>query len=97
VQTTPHYQYRRAAGDTRKWGSPWYVFLEVDKLTPGGSLMAKRLPTVNGELMKDDVEKFIKERVSSPAAKLSGGAISASKIKACDADTARELKATIKP
>ena len=30
--TTSHYAYRTATGDTRKWGSPYYVFLESASL-----------------------------------------------------------------
>jgi len=67
-QTTSHYEYRRSTGDTRNWGSPWYIFLEVGKLEPNGSLMTKRASVVNGELIQPEAEKFIREKLGLPAA-----------------------------
>ncbi|HKX83724.1 MAG TPA: TlpA disulfide reductase family protein [Pyrinomonadaceae bacterium] len=64
--TTTHYQIRTAAGDTRKWGSPWYIFLEPSKLEKSGDLLTSKASLVNGELIEPDVDKFI-------AAKLGGG------------------------
>ena len=65
--TTAHYAHRTSAGDTRKWGSPWYVFLDPAKLQAGDVLAAKA-QVVNGELIKPEVEKFIRE-------KLAGGSV----------------------
>lgn len=62
-QTTSHYAYRRFTGDTRNWGSPWYIFLEVDRLSPEGLVLTKRAPVVNGELIRPDAEKFIREKL----------------------------------
>lgn len=62
-QTTSHYEYRKSVGDTRNWGSPWYIFLEVNKLEPGGQVMTKKAPIVNGELVQPDAEKFIREKL----------------------------------
>lgn len=71
-QTTTHYGYRRTAGDTRNWGSPWYVFLEVGKLEPTGLVMTKKAPIVNGELIRPDAEKFIREKLGLGAEKSAG-------------------------
>jgi len=77
-QTTSHYEYRKSVGDTRNWGWPWYVFLEVSKLQPNGPVIAKRAPIVNGELIQPDAEKFIREklglRASSDLSASSGNA-----------------------
>ncbi len=62
-QKTTHYQYRLAAGDTRNWGSPWYVFIEPANVQPTGEVFVKKANVVNGELMRDDVEKFIREKL----------------------------------
>ncbi|MEP6703586.1 MAG: redoxin domain-containing protein [Acidobacteriota bacterium] len=62
-QTTSHYEYRKSAGDTRSWGSPWYIFLEVSKLETGAPVIAKRAPVVNGELVQPEAEKFIREKL----------------------------------
>lgn len=66
-QTTSHYEVRKSVGDTRNWGSPWYIFLEAGKLEPSGSVIAKKAPIVNGELIQPDVEKFIREKLGMPA------------------------------
>jgi thiol-disulfide isomerase/thioredoxin len=70
-ETTQHYTQRRAAGDTRRWGSPWYVFLEPASLKPTGEVLADKVNVVNGELVKGDVEKFIEGKLglSGTAAK----------------------------
>lgn len=68
-QTTSHYEYRKGVGDTRNWGSPWYVFLEVGKLESNGPVLTKKTSIVNGELIQPDVEKFIREKLGlAPAA-----------------------------
>jgi thiol-disulfide isomerase/thioredoxin len=82
-QTTSHYEYRRSTGDTRNWGSPWYIFLEVDKLEPAGLVLTKRAPIVNGELIRPDAEKFIREKLGLRA---EGGAVisKAGAIEVCE-------------
>jgi len=71
---TVHYAQRTAAGDTRKWGSPWYVFLEASKLQPSGAIIAAKVPVVNGELIRPDAEKFIREKLGLAAASASAAA-----------------------
>src|SRR6266508_174327 len=55
---TPHFGYRQATGDTRKWGSPWKIFLEPAKLTTEGDILAEKAWVVNGELIEAEVDKF---------------------------------------
>jgi thiol-disulfide isomerase/thioredoxin len=66
-QKTSHYEYRRSVGDTRNWGSPWYILLEVGKLETNGKVLAKRAPVVSGELIRPEAEKFIRERLGLAA------------------------------
>ena len=90
-QTTLHYQYRKTTGDTRNWGSPWYVFLEVAKLEPGGMVFTKRTNVVNGELIEAEAEKFIREKLGLAAT----SAVSATGDKAievCDPEKSTDLK-----
>jgi len=61
--TTTHYQQRQAAGDTRKWGSPWYVFLEGAKVEPAGSVVTRKTAVVNGELIEAEAEKYIRQKL----------------------------------
>jgi thiol-disulfide isomerase/thioredoxin len=65
---TPHYSYRQATGDTRKWGSPYNVFLEPAMLAKSGDVLTEKAWVVNGELIEADVDKFIGERLSAKAA-----------------------------
>jgi thiol-disulfide isomerase/thioredoxin len=62
-EKTPHYAYRQKTGDTRKWGSPYNVFLTPANLTPQGEVLTEKTWVVNGELIEADVEKFIREQL----------------------------------
>lgn len=93
-QTTSHYEYRKSSGDTRNWGSPWYVFLEVGKLEPSGMVMTKKAPIVNGELIQVEAEKFIRERLGlRPNA--ATGIANAGEIEVCDPE--KKPTALVKP
>jgi thiol-disulfide isomerase/thioredoxin len=63
---TPHYGYRQLTGDTRKWGSPWNIFLEPAKVNAKGEVLTEKAWVVNGELIEDEVDKFIASKVASP-------------------------------
>jgi thiol-disulfide isomerase/thioredoxin len=71
---TPHYKYRQLAGDTRNWGSPWNIFLEPAKVNATGEMLTEKAWVVNGELIEEEVDKFIASKV---------GAASASVIQPC--------------
>jgi thiol-disulfide isomerase/thioredoxin len=58
---TTHYAYRQATGDTRKWGSPYNVFLIPKKLNKKGEVLTEKAWVVNGELIEADAEKFVRE------------------------------------
>jgi hypothetical protein len=60
---TSHYNYRQATGDTRRWGSPYNIFLEPARLNKSGEVLMEKAWVVNGELIEADVEKFIRERL----------------------------------
>jgi thiol-disulfide isomerase/thioredoxin len=66
-QTTPHYGYRQLTGDTRNWGSPWNIFLEPDKVNATGDVLTEKAFVVNGELIEEEVDKFIASKVAAPA------------------------------
>lgn len=65
---TPHYKYRQLTGDTRTWGSPWNIFLEPDKVNTTGDVLAEKAWVVNGELIEEEVDKFIASKVGSVSA-----------------------------
>ena len=67
-QKTLHYGYRKATGDTRNWGSPWYIFLEPANLEKQGDVLIKKANVVNGELIEAEGEKFVRAKLGLPAA-----------------------------
>jgi thiol-disulfide isomerase/thioredoxin len=65
---TPHFGYRQSTGDTRKWGSPWNIFLEPSKVNASGDVLTEKAWVVNGELIEDEVDKFIADKLASTTA-----------------------------
>jgi thiol-disulfide isomerase/thioredoxin len=66
-EKTPHYAYRQLTGDTRKWGSPWNIFLDPTKCNQAGDVLTEKAWIVNGELVEADVDKFIHDRLAANA------------------------------
>jgi thiol-disulfide isomerase/thioredoxin len=60
---TTHYQYRQACGDARKWGSPWNIFIEPDKINQKGDVLMEKAWIVQGELIEANIEPFIREKL----------------------------------
>lgn len=77
-EKTAHFSQRQAAGDTRKWGSPWYLFLEPGLFEKSGDVLAKKVNVVNGELIRNDAEKFIRVKLGLPIETLKPAAVSIS-------------------
>lgn len=67
-EKTLHYEYRQLTGDTRNWGSPWNIFLEPAKVNPKGDLLTEKAWVVNGELIEDEVDKFIASKLTPTSA-----------------------------
>ena len=65
-QKTFHYEYRKIAGDTRGWGSPWNIFLEPKIIDQKGDVLVQKAFIVNGELIEIDVEKFVRQKLGLP-------------------------------
>lgn len=65
---TPHYEYRQLTGDKRNWGSPWNIFLEPEKINAKGDVLTEKAFVVNGELIEDEVDKFIASKVGGASA-----------------------------
>jgi len=83
--TSNHYLLRTEAGDKRKWGTPWYVLLDPATLKPSGDVLTEKTTLVNGELVRQDAEKYIREKLG-----LEGSATalvdSRKPIEACEPD-----------
>jgi thiol-disulfide isomerase/thioredoxin len=65
-EKTPHFGYRQLTGDSRKWGSPWNIFLEPGKCS-SGEVLTEKAWIVNGELIEADADKFIHDRLAANA------------------------------
>jgi thiol-disulfide isomerase/thioredoxin len=65
---TAHFGYRQLTGDTRKWGSPWNIFLEPASLAKSGDVLTEKAWVVNGELIEADVDKFIVDHLKASTA-----------------------------
>lgn len=94
-EKTVHFTQRREAGDPRKWGSPWYLFLEPSMLEAMGDVLTKKVNVVNGELIKEDAEKFIRAKLGLPADAGKTALSGTAKIEICEPE--RSAAALKKP
>ena len=83
-ETTSHFAQRHETGDPRKWGSPWYVFLETATLEKKGDVLARKANVVNGELIHSEGEKFIRAKLGLPAETAKSIASGNTKIEVCE-------------
>ena len=84
IDKTVHYSQRREAGDTRKWGSPWYVFLDPASLERTGDVLAKKVNVVNGELIKIEAERFIRDRLGMKVDAVKAGVSKNDTLEICE-------------
>ena len=91
-QKTLHYEYRKEAGDTRNWGSPWNIFLEPANLKQKGDTLLKKAYVVNGELIETEVENFVRQKLGLPAEdkKMDNSTAKKDSIEICEPDKKTE-------
>jgi peroxiredoxin len=94
-QKTLHYEFRKAVGDTRSWGSPWNVFLEPAKLSKKGDVLTEKTFVVNGELIEVEAEKFVREKLGLPVEEVKSVKTASKTIEACEAE--KKTATFIKP
>jgi thiol-disulfide isomerase/thioredoxin len=94
-QKTLHYDYRKAVGDTRGWGSPWNIFLEPSKLTKKGEVLTEKTFVVNGELIETEVEKFVREKLGLPAVESKTDKTASKIVEACEPE--KKTASFVKP
>lgn len=89
-QYTLHYKYRQSTGDTRNWGSPWYIFLTPSVMEKKGDTLTKKTFVINGEMIETEGEAFIRKNLKLPPLEpkkdVSDGAKTTSKIEVCEED-----------
>lgn len=91
-QTTIHYGYRTATGDTRKWGSPYYVFLDPATVEKKGDLLVSRTNVINGEMIETEGEKFIRQKLGLPAIDTKTATVKKTDTEVCDPAKPADLK-----
>lgn len=74
-EKTAHYGYRQLTGDTRKWGSPWNIFLDPAKVNATGDVLTEKAWVVNGELIEEEVDKFIGDYLTPKTAATAGAIV----------------------
>jgi len=95
-EKTEHFKQRREAGDARKWGSPWYVFLEPSKLLPVNQPnLTNKTTVINGEMMRAETEKFIREKLGLPSVDTKAAIGKNAEIEVCEPD--KKIGELIKP
>jgi thiol-disulfide isomerase/thioredoxin len=65
-EKTLHYSYRQSTGDTRNWGSPYYVFLVPKSMEKKGDILTKKTFVINGEMIESEGEAFIRKQLKLP-------------------------------
>lgn len=86
-EKTVHYSQRREAGDQRRWGSPWYVFLVPQEMEKEGDVLTRKTTVVNGELIRPDAENYIREKLGlGQSSLITSGTKKGSEV--CDPETA---------
>lgn len=88
-----HFKYRQAAGDTRRWGSPWYIFIETEKAEAKGDPILKRAHVINGEMIETEGEKFVRAKLGLAALDPKATTAESGEVEICDPnEKKRELK-----
>jgi hypothetical protein len=99
--TSNHYGLRQETGDRRKWGSPWYIFLEPAEFEKNGDTLVKRASVINGEMIEKEGEAFIRRKLGLPPENPSGQlSVTASEVEVCDPEkpsTALKIRSAAKP
>lgn len=83
-QYTLHYSYRQSTGDTRNWGSPWYIFLTPSVTEKKGDTLTKKTFIINGEMIEADGERFIRKQLGLPSLEPKPASTVSEKIEACE-------------
>jgi thiol-disulfide isomerase/thioredoxin len=94
---TAHYEYRKATGDTRGWGSPWNIFLMPADLKAKGDTLTEKTFVVNGELIEAETEAFIRQKLGLPAEMPKTTATADKAIEVCDTDKDKKVANFKKP
>ena len=70
-EQTLHYRYRRQAGDSRHWGTPFNLFLEKWSSDKKKTVLTRKVKVATGELIRAEVEALLRRRLGEPRAEKS--------------------------
>jgi thiol-disulfide isomerase/thioredoxin len=87
-EKTLHFDYRKQTGDTRKWGSPWYIFLTPGVIEKSGDILTRKTFVINGEMIENEGEAFIRKQLGLAAVGGKSAVADNGKIEVCDPETA---------
>ena len=83
-EKTLHADYRKTTGDTRKWGSPWYIFIEPAIMEKKGDTLLKKTHVINGEMIQTEGEAFIRQKLGLPAIDAKAATAKSDSVEVCD-------------
>ncbi|HNG30294.1 MAG TPA: hypothetical protein PK012_11270, partial [Blastocatellia bacterium] len=61
-----HFAYRTQLQDKRLWGTPFNLLLNTADFQATGKAVTNRAQVAFGELMKSEVEKYIRQQLKLP-------------------------------
>jgi len=92
ISNTLHYAYRQSTGDKRKWGSPYYVFIDPNRIEKSGDVLLTKTDIINGELIEAEGEQYIRMKLGLPAVDIKSTSANKNEIEVCDPDKPAPLK-----
>jgi len=91
INKTLHYSYRQSTGDKRKWGSPYYVFLDPARLLKG-DVLTEKTDIINGEMIETEGEQLIRRKLKLPPVDTKLTSMNQKDTEVCDPAKPAELK-----
>jgi peroxiredoxin len=61
---TTHYAYRKQVDDQRVWGTPLNILISADDFQKEGEVVTKRVRVAPGEVIKTELEDFIRQHLN---------------------------------
>jgi thiol-disulfide isomerase/thioredoxin len=83
-EKTLHAEYRKITGDTRKWGSPWYIFIDPATMEKKGDVLLTRTHVINGEMIETEGEAFIRQKLGLSAVDAKASIAKTDTVEVCD-------------
>jgi len=92
-----HAEYRKATGDTRKWGSPWYIFIDPATIEKKGDILLTKAHVINGEMIETEGEAFIRQKLGLSTADMKAATAKTDAVEVCDPNDKKATPELKKP